>query len=58
MILLMTFIALCAQSTVAKAVGQSTWREKSPNAQNTNGRKTRSSLQPKAGMMLEKIYDE
>jgi hypothetical protein len=58
MILLMTFNALCAQSTVAKAVGQSTWRAKNPSVLSTNGRKLKLSLLPKAGMMLARIYDE
>jgi hypothetical protein len=58
MILLMTFNALCAQSKVVKAVGQSTWRAKNPSVLSTNGKKPRLSLLLKAGMMLARIYDE
>jgi hypothetical protein len=54
----MTFSVICAQSTVAKAVGQSTWRAKNPSVLSTNGRKLKLSLLPKAGMMLARIYDE
>jgi hypothetical protein len=58
MILLMTFSGLCAQCMVAQTAGQSTWRAKNPSVQSTNGRKPKSSLLQKVGMMLARIYDE